>query len=242
MELSKDDTNTANVYYLTCPPSSSLNIGAPSSAVSNGTRVNVYGNGFTLTTAAMFVFGTGTRPQIQLLDNSTTRMGRVQMTTGSQVALTQNLAYTGSWNIDDTAKSGWGIRLVDSNEGDFIQMFRASAGSNPRTPALLFTFWASGALALAANLDPGVVAFSLPNTKAYSSENAATNAVLSLLSLDASDRTKLWCNSAVLAVDSPSLATTASAGAQTLPANPAGFWKVSLDGGTTTHKIPYYAN
>lgn len=151
MELSKDDANTPNVYYLTCPPSTTLNLGSPGpSTINNGSKVNaVYGNGFTFTSGVGQV--TGTRPEVRLFDLSGSRFGRLVVLTSSQMAMTQNLVYSGSgvdFTLDDTSKSGWLARLIDSGQTDTFTISRASAGANPRTVTDLLTLYSSGLLAV----------------------------------------------------------------------------------------------
>lgn len=83
-----------------------------------------------------------TRPSIEF---GTGAIARVLGLTTNQVMLAQNLNYDGTnFNIDDTTKSGWSVRVVNSAEGDTVDFLRASAGANPRTPTVPFRVDSSG--------------------------------------------------------------------------------------------------
>lgn len=147
LELSKDDSNTANVYYLTCPPSTTINLGAPTSAIGNGKRIeNLYGSAFEFLSTAVGKVS-GTRPTLGFFDLSGSRLGRLEQALPSAIALTQNLLFDGTnWQLDDTGKTGWLMQIDDSGTTDEFAIARATAGSNPRTPTVTFKVSASGQL------------------------------------------------------------------------------------------------
>lgn len=88
------------------------------------------------------------RPELQLL-HSGNQKGRVAALTAHQMGILQNLMYDGTnWNLDDTAKSGWVLRLIGTDEGDGLNLSRASAGANPRTPASFFAVDNTGTIIL----------------------------------------------------------------------------------------------
>jgi hypothetical protein len=75
-------------------------------------------------------------PEFQAKWSTQANIGRLHMPTSDQVDVTFNMSYTGSWNLDDTTRVGW--QMGFNRSSDRFAIFRASAGSNPRTPIELF--------------------------------------------------------------------------------------------------------
>lgn len=92
-----------------------------------------------INTAAAPTFGgltiaSAARPTLVIDTTGTTGKGRVHTPLGNFVALTQNAAYSGTWNLDDTTLSGWQVNLDSRSGSDAFTVARMSAGANPRTP------------------------------------------------------------------------------------------------------------
>lgn len=82
----------------------------------------------------------------------------------------------------------------------------------------------------------------LPNLFSIRGVNAAGSTTLALISLHSSNRTTLDANGLDLGINNALTSTTASTGAQTLPAGPQGFLSIRLNNGANVNKIPYYAS
>ena len=65
--------------------------------------------------------------------------------------LWNNIQWNGSWNLDNTAYSGWDIS-TDVNL-DVLQVRRAPAGSNPVTPLGIFNIRVSGTTSATTEID-----------------------------------------------------------------------------------------
>lgn len=98
-------------------------------------------NTFTLEQVLSF-----TRATLRANAGATGRFGRLQGLTGSQFGFSQNCYYDGAVKIDDTTKSGWFCRVIDSGEGDQFEVFRCSPGVNPRPAVELFRINSNGTI------------------------------------------------------------------------------------------------
>ena len=66
----------------------------------------------------------------------------------------------------------------------------------------------------------------------------------SLIRLNGADQTTINANAKALTIENASTQTTvgAAGGASSLPATPLGYLRISVDGGTTVVKVPYYTS
>jgi len=85
-----------------------------------------------------------TRPQLQLRHAGATARGRVHTHTSDAVYLGYNVSYDGSgWNLDDTTLDGI---IAQVHRTTPFSVWKATAGTNPRSPSLLFGVDGNGAL------------------------------------------------------------------------------------------------
>ena len=127
----------------------------------------------------------------------------------------QNLSFNGAtFNLDDTARSGWMARFTGDagvTSPDTFIISRASAGANPRTPVTILHLTSAAALGLGTATGLATNSITIPNAGALRGVNAANTLSIGLIGLDASDRIAMNWNSQELVV--ANALTTATAGA-----------------------------
>lgn len=102
----------------------------------------------TITLDALQTFFTGSLRQ---QTSGSFEYGELKQLNAHQFGFSQNLSYTGTYNLGDTAFPGWLMRL--GTDTDALEVLRASAGANPRTPASLLSLSSAGALSVAGTIN-----------------------------------------------------------------------------------------
>lgn len=89
----------------------------------------------------------GTRPRLNVYDTGSTALGGLHAAIDNWLALAINISFDGAnFNLDDTSLPGWYLKLDPRAGQDSVEINRASAGTNPRTPALMLKMTSAGVL------------------------------------------------------------------------------------------------